>query len=493
VVFESLQRHRALRLLPLLCLIALLATIGAVTRRDTVPRKDASDNLLTGFHVWTTGNFSRDGQTLTYRREPLPIALTGVHMALFTGIPSTAAASELLTTRAYFAAADRVNLYYGIALSLALWLLAWQLTGSQVVAALAIVGSWIYFVYGELGWQHTELPAALFMALAAACCIWLQRSLRISAALLAGVMLGALALTKASALYVAVVAIPMLALAQIALNGTAVWRAAALYGLMGLAFAATITPWMLRNYVQFGDFAISQRGGEVLLIRAVKNQMTPDEYAGAFYVYAPPGLQKAVFERLLGFDASDIEEGGRYSRLNRNLPSDKAALHAHDYEHLVSYYQRAKWTIPQAIRKDLAAQGLPLTAYGAAAHAYAMHMIEEAPLKHLTMTLPFAWRGLWGMGDAWKLNLAVYLALLALPLAAIFTRRMDWFALSIVANGFFWFHALLTHFIPRYSEPLVPLAILSLLVLVHALYLRAAARLGGRYDFHAFLQQRGTV
>jgi hypothetical protein len=41
-------------------------------------------------------------------------------------------------------------------------------------------------------------------------------------------------------------------------------------------------------------------------------------------------------------------------------------------------------------------------------------------------------------------------------------RRPDWTLTSLVGVGYFLFHALLSHFTPRYSEPLIPLALVCL-------------------------------
>ncbi len=102
-------------------------------------------------------------------------------------------------------------------------------------------------------------------------------------------------------------------------------------------------------------------------------------------------------------------------------------------------------------------------------------LIAAAPGRHLATTLPFAWRGLWPFpfldrsGARYLFLVAAdflaFVTFLALPLLALRRRRADWLAFSLLGVGFFWFHALATHFIPRYSVPLVPLAVVSVAVL----------------------------
>jgi hypothetical protein len=146
---------------------------------------------------------------------------------------------------------------------------------------------------------------------------------------------------------------------------------------------------------------------------------------------------------------------------------------AGDVERAVSYFGQA-WAMKVRLEKQMAAAGRPSSEVDRVLQEKATEIIAAAPGRHLAATLPFAWRGLWAFrGDSLPsvmTNLAAFLTLLAFPFIAIWRRRPDWFAFSLLAVGMFWFHALLTHFIPRYSEPLVPMAVVSLLVLLHEIF-----------------------
>jgi hypothetical protein len=100
------------------------------------------------------------------------------------------------------------------------------------------------------------------------------------------VCFGLLVLVKAPYLYIVLgmaIAIPMLSLLLRRSLGASVRRAAVL-----AAFASLVMlPWALRNYLELGSFAITQRGGEVLYQRAFMDQMTWEGYRGAVYMYAP--------------------------------------------------------------------------------------------------------------------------------------------------------------------------------------------------------------
>src|SRR5690606_711960 len=122
-------------------------------------------------------------------------------------------------------------------------------------------------------------------------------------------------------------------------------RPAALAVLAG-AFSAIVLPWMMRNYVTLGQFQLAERGGVVLLVRAVKDGMTAEEAKGTLYVWSPRRFQPAI-GRLLGFSSSDLLRGGRLQRLNRTTQSDfyaddLAAEAAGMPEKAISYYRSAR-------------------------------------------------------------------------------------------------------------------------------------------------------
>ncbi len=471
--------------LPILIVLAVIVALSwqlAANMGAGGFSSDGRQNLRLSYHLWTEGTFSEDGSQPSYMREPLAIAATAAHMAFLTDIPASAGIDQLMENADYAGQILRVNLFYLIGLLPTIWWLAWLLTRSHLVATLAIVGSWWFFarISHNTGNLLTEGPAALFLVLAAGAMVWLVQTKRLRAAVLAGLMLGALALTKAAALYVALVAIPLLVLSLILFGRLPRRRALVLFAVTALAFALTVAPWMTRNYLQFGEFAIAQRGGEVLYTRAVKDGMSAEEYRGAFYAYAPPVLRREVFEDVLGFHAEDLQPGGRYERLRRSPPGEPEIVKTGDVEGAVSYFGKAK-AMRIRLEKQMAAAGLPEGEADRVLREKASDMITGAPAKHLATTIPFAWRGLWSFPirslAAAVANLLGFAALLALPFLALWRKRPDWFAFSLMGVGMFWFYALLTHFIPRYSEPLIPLAVLAVLVVGQALVQRVGARI----------------
>ena len=242
----------------------------------------------------------------------------------------------------------------------------------------------------------------------------------------------------------------------------------------------TIMPWFIRNHVQLGVWEHTQRGPIVLLTRAYKNAFTDVEFKGAFYAYAPYGLKTAMGQ-LLGFDESDRVKGGRLQRLTR-FPEGDLALREQGNEHdAISYYIKAS-THAQNIRRYIdqtapnATQARLLT--DAKVKQEAVSLIKNNLGAHLKATLVFAWRGAWpcntvdgrwkegatGQQPFWQ-ELLPFLGLLTmfgLLLFALFSQHVAGVILSILGVNSFMFHALATHFIPRYSEMFIPIWVIVL-------------------------------
>ena len=88
------------------------------------------------------------------------------------------------------------------------------------------------------------------------------------------------------------------------------------------------------------------------------------------------------------------------------------------------------------------------------------------PLSHLRVSIALAWRGFWSFTDRDWLSIVVnacaFGSLLMAPIIAVVQKRLIWLIVCIVPFTYFLFYAALTHFLPRYSEPLIPLALLTL-------------------------------
>jgi hypothetical protein len=454
-------------LLQRLCIIAGALTVLAIwllAPRGELIDKDAEQNLAMAYNLRHHGSFSLDTDRApdalrpSRYREPLPAVALAAYMAVFDGILKGHGFRDLLE-------GDNArllqysNIAWGLLLVVVMWRTARILRIPEWLAVLAIALAHIPLIdhYGTL---YTEVCGAALIALASYLALLALTRLQVSYFFYAGLSFGALALTKASFLYVAIAL-----LAIYLLCGLSFVRASARARfVLGSTFAAAIgtalvvAPWMLRNQVQFGSPEIADRGGLVLVTRAVKNGMTAEEYMGTFYAYAPRILQWPM-GKLTGFQQKDLQAGGRLQRLKRGAnPGDEQAAAEGRVNDAISYYWRAKaLRAPRLAAFEAAGHPNALGAADAELKKQAIARIEADPLRHLKMTLPFMWRGapfmfpffLFVLVYAWRKDDA--------PVAAYVLPTL----------GLIAFYALLSHFIPRYAEPNAPIAAICAALLVN--------------------------
>jgi hypothetical protein len=127
----------------------------------------------------------------------------------------------------------------------------------------------------------------------------------------------------------------------------------------------------------------------------------------------------------------------------------------------VSFYRKARAERVR-LEMNLAAQGVdePTVEADRALQKRALEMIENDFGRHLAMTIPFLWRG----------ALTTSVVLMLCWLHALAARRTDFAIFLLPASGTVAFYALFTHFILRYSVPIVPVAAVAGVVLTAALW-----------------------
>ncbi|PKO44126.1 MAG: hypothetical protein CVU29_10205 [Betaproteobacteria bacterium HGW-Betaproteobacteria-22] len=498
--FNQFKLVQTIKLLCMASLIALLTYTSSLKIKGHPFTWDPLEITVASYHLWNSGTISTDGVNPSHFREPLPIAITAAHMALMTNVPkhfpqNDFVSSEhaklqvsqvnltypktLLATKSYLQQISYVNLYYVAISLLAIWWLVSLLTTSYLASIVVVVSSWLFF-YNNFTYLYrpiTEFPASMFILLAAASAVSLYRRQSIFFAFCTGVFLAGATLTKAATLYVSIVAIPVLMMGMLYFKLIDFKKVLPLLMTLVAGYVIITAPWMLRNVYHFGELSISQRSGSVLLVRALKNQMSKDEYKGAFYAYAPTSFKEKIFEKILHFKPEDLKIKGAYAKLIRYQTGDSEAVALGKPEQATSYFAKMR-AIETQMLNQMKHSNQPISALDSKVQALAMHLIKQNPQNHIVMIAPFAWRLVWSFGDANPktpgnknilidaINFIAFLALLSLPMIAIMHKKPEWFAFSIFGVGLFWFYAIFSHAIPRYSAPLIPLALLSLILVI---------------------------
>ncbi len=324
-----------------------------------------------------------------------------------------------------------------------------SLSPTGQVAALALANGFVWALRSELvDSLGTDLAAAALLTLGAATTVAARQTRDWRRWLGAGLVFGLAILVKASLLYVLIgLAGALLLLAAWRNRGWPGDRAGVGLLLMLTVAALVVSPWSERNRALFGTLAIADRGGEVLLLRAYENQVTPVELAGSLCAYSPGKLQAQTC-RLTGHALADLRPGGSLARFSRMPPKTdearlavRAAAEAGGPSPGLSFYNVAKERYRVLVERTGSTR-----AADEAAKAEAIALIKARPDLHLAMTAAFLWRGLGGLT----------IVLLAVGAVALARRRDDLvvFLLPFVGLGFFM--ALFSHFIPRYGWPMIP-------------------------------------
>ena len=463
---------------------------------------DGIQNLLIAVNVFKHNTFSLDTHDQprpTNFREPLDPMLVALHLKLRVPEAANSPFAEFRSGQ-YARTVKMSNLLWVFAGLTGIWALTLRLGGSNLLGLIATALTFQIFFHGStyIDTLYTELSTAALM-------IWatygLLRSVqRQSLAWFfgSGVLMGLLALGKASFAYIGIVAVPLLMAAlliarrpdRFALSKVIVWGL-----VMGLAFTLTLSPWLARNYVQFDNLRISERGGVILWGRANMNNMSNEEVLGLIHVQSPRLYRRAVDGTHLGAEPGDFERGGRWQRLNRYLSSfwesDRRAAYEGDPDKAISFhYNLAAQYNQRVFQKRAQDHPYPDQAVGDEMKGEALSMLKARPWRHVAMTVPFLWHGFWSFKkvevpfvsletqDAINelLNLFAGVALFGVFAYGLVRRHAQWVAVTVLPVGLMVFYAFLTHNIPRYSTPAHPLMLLALVLVVRSLWLRVRQR-----------------
>jgi len=432
-----------------------------------------------------------DDLSATNYREPLPCIVLGIYLKALKLLRGPISFGSLIQGSGA-RLAKFSNAIWGILLCLSVFATLKVLTGTYVLAA---VGALVVGLNMDIDSLYTESAAAALLALVSFLSMMAIKTRHPLYYLLAGISMGALILTKAAFLYVSLALVVCFVSWLICRWRHGIhWRA---IGLVLFLFGVTVVvgPWIGRNYYLFGTARVSERGGIVLMYRALKDQMSWTEYLGSFYYWAPRG--SGLIGKILGFNAADLNKGGRLQRLNREqadgarnsdgaegraaghdrsklgmswevstigFAEDLAAEEAGLPEAAISYYHRAR---AERVRlaQELRQQGHPHP--GSAAddqlQKQAMELILAHPIKHLLMMGPFLWRG-----APFTAPILAFSAIIAIRL-----RRYDLIAYMLPAIAMVAFHVAVTHNIPRYNAPAQPITAVLFIGMAQALIIRA--------------------
>jgi hypothetical protein len=462
---------------------------------DSPATKDGYENLSAAYNLAYHGVISVRNLALgqesdlspTDYREPLPIIFLAAYIKLIPGLSSSLTADTINEGSALIAVKLH-NLIWasscllGVALAILLSIRS-PLVGTVVsVIALALTYKYYFDRWDIVDSTYTELQASTLLVWSSIMLIIALKTGRPIWFIATGILVGALALTKALFLYVGLgLIITLLLIYLVRPPEWGRWGTVSRVGLIAISLMAVTIPWMVRNFIYFHTFEITQRNGMALLIRAYNNQMSDDEYRGAFYVYAPPFLQDWIGE-WLGFKPEDLEKGGRLQRLNEKSRWPEEAF---------SFYRsaQAEWMRLQIYYRDEGATD-PSHLAERASRREAKQLILSNPLRHLKMSVVFMWRGMWAMRANRNLmtvcvNALAFLSIGVMALLGLVRRDAVLIGIALLPVGAIIFLALFSDFIPRYMSITIPNMVIALSISTTWIASWLGAQIGQNFNFQS--------
>lgn len=421
---------------------------------------DAVEYVNLSFFLADKNVFSEDGETLTYKREPLPSFLQSVYLQIFFPSLIKGGQDHVLKGPSNVLKVNGINLIYFFAICLAMWWLGLILFKSHLWAMFSILPSAMYLAFyaNYLITINSEILAILLIILFTGTFLKYFETKNWMWGVSSGVFMGLLTLTKAVFFYLAPIFIIITFILSLLWKRQHVKNVIQSLIVLSLSYCLVILPWMIRNHFQFNDLSISKGGGVVLLNRAFMNQMTDEEYIGGYYAYGPEAFNDLFMGKLLGFNQEDLLYGGKLQRLNRGLVEDLQALKENRTEEFVSYFFIINNQLIPKLSKVANEGGIsPESVFKAKAYK----IINEDFLNHLKMSLLFFWRGIWIYKGQHLIvalaNLALFASVFIIFFKGLKQKDITSISLTLLAILYILFHSLLTHYIPRYSVILLPI------------------------------------
>lgn len=221
-------------------------------------------------------------------------------------------------------------------------------------------------------------------------------------------------------------------------------------------YSLLVGSWLVRNYMHFGSFYMTGRGGVVLAIRSKYNMMSTKEFWGSFLDWTPDSYARKKLREKYGNNA--LNAGGELERLNLRNPN--------------GYYQ-----LGRAVRDRI---GDECPQIDLEVRSTAFSEILKHPFRHILTTLPLGWRGLFvesgymlfrpfSMRVISSVGVSIIYFVFLFIAVFLYVRKKMWQLLVITFPAIYLYglNSFITHNLPRYNQPLIPVLVVVLLLVIH--------------------------
>jgi hypothetical protein len=451
--------------------IAILLVFVAWTAQENISTEkipdyqDASSYVRMAYHLYHHGIVSEslsEPPTPGNRREPGFSAYLAMMMHFSPKLQMVPLA-QMTEAEGGAVILRKLQIPLLVLLAIGVWILAFVLTGRLTISYLAM--GLMGFSQASLFTMNSlfrELFMGVVLLIVALVLVYAIRTRKAAVFAGLGLALGGLVLTNAVYQYFIIVLVGYVL--YLFKRGTFEKKQMLVcLGLLILGYAIPTGAWMTRNFRQFGRFYITDRAGDVMAIRAEFNKMTADEYWGAFLWWTPDPLCQKKATKVM-------QEERRWIKLPGGNPEGYYAV----AKALTNFLEPGeKFENPS--QRDKAIQ------------KRAMGELMRHPFRHLATTLPFAWRGMFfehgymvSTPFTIMIRSTVLISLLYFGCLFFWTiysyRRQQWevFGIVLLCMYLFGLNSLISHNIPRYNQPILPLLVVLFAMSVYHFFSRSA-------------------
>ena len=436
------------------CLLTFYAVLFVVRSLETLqvaraPRYDAQDYVTIALNVVHHGTFSISPERPDKPPWPGMDRAPAYPLLLAVGILASPGLRSL-DTSAYFKDESQASLrplrwmqlmLVQVTAFLAMWI-AWELTRSLPLSflTLGLVGLDSQLITISGAFLSENLACFLLTALSL-CLLLTFRTLRLALFGLSGALLAALALTRPAYAYLGPLLVA-LACARWLRRPQERGQLRAGILIFLVCFSVPVGAWMGRNVVRFQKARIANGGGVVLDIRSRLNLMTARQYEAAFLFYS----QSWYLQEILP------------DHFPENLNETIAFLDESN---------------PESAYRQAYARSAALTMEHGSASADSLQKKEaigrilEHPWRHVAVTVPVAVRGIYVHGILF--SALMFCSFLGGFLIVCWRRDAVAVAALLPSAFSFTFHAFLTQGLPRFSQPLIPILWVSVVLVLSRL------------------------
>ena len=252
----------------MLCIIVFLCWALDSALTEAPISSDARQNLQAAYNICTWGVFSTKSGTLhkptiNYYREPLH-PFIGSFFLLYYKYHAEHLIDNDFAQGTYARLVKRVNLFWAFWVLLGSGVLSMVMLKNKLFSVLVVLLVYACFLRNPeyIDTFLSEIPTAALLLWTSIVFILCVRGHSPALFLVAGMLLGLLALTKAVFLYIALlIVMGMSTYFFLALARRFLKLKSACLALFILGLLLTAGPWVLRNKLNFDGFEISSRGG----------------------------------------------------------------------------------------------------------------------------------------------------------------------------------------------------------------------------------------